>query len=56
MEGLKYNDIDYIIERVKNENVEIELEITPDRQTLTVRPFKAFEYACPYRGASDGNK
>lgn len=53
MEGLKFREVDYIIERAKNEGVEIKLEVTPERQTITVKPF---EYACPYRGAADGNK
>lgn len=46
--GLKYDDIDKLVEIVKRDKVEVELTITPDNQTLVVRPWKPFTYACPY--------
>ena len=50
MDKIKYTDIEEIIKQVIDNKVEIELELTPDRQTLTVRPWKPFEYTCPYKG------
>ena len=43
-----YVDIDFIIKRAKEENIEIELEITPEAQRITARPFVPFSYICPY--------
>ncbi|MBQ9612247.1 MAG: hypothetical protein IJV14_06620 [Lachnospiraceae bacterium] len=49
MEGIKYKDIDELIERVIKVKVEIELNIEPDKQQLIIRPWRPFEYSCPYR-------
>lgn len=46
--GIKYDDIEKMVEIVKRDKVEVELTITPDNQTLVVRPWKPFTYACPY--------
>lgn len=51
MNAIKYKDIDELIERVVKDEVEIELNIEPDRQQVVIRPWKSFEYNCPYRGA-----
>jgi len=48
-EGIKYRDIDKLIYRVKEEHVEVELIVEPDRQQLTVRPWKPYEFSCPYK-------
>lgn len=50
MNEIKYKDIDELIERVIKDKVEIELNIEPDRQQVVIRPWKPFEYNCPYRG------
>lgn len=46
--GLKYEDIEKLVYIVKRDKVEVELTITPDNQTVVVRPWKPFTYACPY--------
>lgn len=46
--GIKHDDIEKMVEIVKRDKVEVELTITPDNQTLVVRPWKPFTYACPY--------
>ena len=50
MNAIKYKDIDELIERVIKDKVEIELNIEPDKQQIVIRPWKPFEYTCPYRG------
>lgn len=49
MNEIKYRDIDELIERVIKDEVEIELNVEPDRQQIIIRPWRPFEYNCPYR-------
>ena len=46
--GLKYEDIEKLVYIVKRDKVEVEVTITPDNQTVVVRPWKPFTYTCPY--------
>ena len=49
MREILLKDIDSLIERVRMEQVEIEIEATPEEQRVTIRPWRPFEYQCPYR-------
>ena len=51
--GIKYDDIEKLVEQVKREGVEIELHIYPEEQNITVRPWKPFTYNCPYGRATE---
>lgn len=37
------------IDEVVKEKVEIEFTITPENQSLIVRPWQPFSYNCPYK-------
>ena len=53
-DGLKYDDIEKLVAEVKKGSVEIEMELEPTRQCITIRPWKPFEYKCPYKEGNDG--
>ena len=38
-----------LVDEVLKEQVEIELTITPENQSLIVRPWQPFSYNCPYK-------
>ena len=48
-ERFKLSDIDELIKRVRTEEVEIEISITPDEERITINPWIPFRYSCPYR-------
>lgn len=48
-ERFKLSDIDELIKRVRTEEVEIEISITPDEERIIINPWKPFKYSCPYR-------
>lgn len=45
--GIKYDDIEKMVEIVKRDKVEVEVTITPDNQPVMVRPWQPFTYTCP---------
>lgn len=48
--GIKINDISKLVEQVKEAKVEITITLTPNENTVTITPWKPFQYSCPYRG------
>ena len=46
---ITWSEIDKIIDRVREEKIEIELEVNAESQRVTVRPYQPLVYACPYR-------
>lgn len=45
---IKQIDLDELIEKVQKANCEITITIEPDREEITVQPWKPFHYRCPY--------
>lgn len=40
---------DTLVHKAVTEKCEISIEITPENESITIRPWEPFRYACPYR-------
>jgi len=41
--------LDSLIQKAVEKKCEIHIEITPENETITISPWEAFSYMCPYR-------
>jgi len=47
-------NIDELIDRVKNDKVEITVTIEPERTEITVQPWRPYTPICPYAEPKEG--
>lgn len=40
---------DTLVHKAVTEKCEISIEITPENENITIRPWEPFQYSCPYR-------
>lgn len=44
-----------LIDRVKDDKIEITITIEPDRTEITMHPWKPYRMACPYANVKEDN-
>lgn len=41
--------LDSLIKKAVNERCEISIEVSPELETITIRPWEPLRYVCPYK-------
>ena len=49
-ENIDYKTLKSLATLAAETKSEINIELTPERTTINIAPWKPFEYQCPYRG------
>lgn len=48
-------DFNALIDRVKDDKIEITITIEPDRTEITMQPWKPYRMTCPYANVKENN-